>query len=206
MPEKADCSEADRCAGRTKKVRAKPFSLLVSGGHEQYILTLDEAWISLDFTNGQSPIYYSEKTKSERTRAPSLATSAPRFCQKILYAAGFTWRGQTGLYFIPPNTTISSKVFIKYVLEPMLTKDVPRFYGKEASKVILHMDSASSHVCPTTYAWLDFHRFKYITKLQWLASSPGVSSMDFFGNGRLKTATKKRTESVTKRVRDEMST
>ena len=34
-----------------RKVRAKPFSLLVSGGREQYILTLDEAWISLDFTN-----------------------------------------------------------------------------------------------------------------------------------------------------------
>ena len=113
-----------------RKVRTKPFSLLVSGGREQYILTLDEAWISLDFTNGQSPIYYSEKTKSERTRAPSLATSAPRFCQKILYAAGFTWRGQTGLYFIPPNTTISSEVLIKSVLEPMLTKDVPRLYGK----------------------------------------------------------------------------
>jgi len=63
-----------------RKVRAKPFSLLVSGGREQYILTLDEAWISLDFTNGQSPIYYAEKTKSERTRAPPVATSAPRFC------------------------------------------------------------------------------------------------------------------------------
>ena len=175
-----------------RKVHAKPFSLLVSGGREQYILTLDEAWISLDFTNGQSPIYYAEKTKSEGTRAPPVATSAPRFCQKTLYAAGFTWRGQTGLYFIPPNTTISSEVFIKYVLEPMLTKDVPRLYGKEASKVILHMDSASSHVCPATYAWLGSHGFKYITKLQWLANSPGVSPMDFFGNGRLKTATKKR--------------
>ena len=74
----------------------------------------------------------------------------------------------------------------------MLTKDVPRLYGKEASKVILHMDSASSHVCAATYAWLDSHGFKYITKLQWLANSPGVSPMDFFGNGRLKTATKKR--------------
>ena len=121
-----------------RKVHAKPFSLLVSGGREQYILTLDEAWISLDFTNGSSPIHYAEKTKSERTGAPPVATSAPRLCQKTLYAAGFTWRGQTGLYFIPPNTTISSEVFmyLKYVLEPMLTKDVPRLYGKEASKML----------------------------------------------------------------------
>ena len=57
-----------------RKVRAKPFSLFVSGGREQYILTLDEAWISLDFTNSQSPIYYAEKTKSERIRAPPVAT------------------------------------------------------------------------------------------------------------------------------------
>ena len=74
----------------------------------------------------------------------------------------------------------------------MLTKDEPPLYGKEASKIILHMDSASSHVCAATYAWLDSHGFKYITKLQWLANSPGVSPMDFFVNGRLKTATKKR--------------
>ena len=73
----------------------------------------------------------------------------------------------------------------------MLTKDEPPLYGKEASKIILHMDSASSHVCAATYAWLDSHGFKYITKLQWLANFPGVSPMDFFGNGRLKTATKK---------------
>ena len=37
-----------------RKVRAKPFSLLVSGGREQYILTLDEAWISL----GSSTLLY----------------------------------------------------------------------------------------------------------------------------------------------------
>ena len=82
-----------------RKVRTKPFSLLVSGGREQYFLTLDEAWIPLDFTNGQSPVYYAEKTKSERTRAAPVATSAPRFCQKTLYAAGFTWRKQIGLYW-----------------------------------------------------------------------------------------------------------
>jgi predicted XRE-type DNA-binding protein len=73
-----------------RKVRAKPFSLLVSGGREQYILTLDDPWISLDFTNDQSPIYYAEKTKSERTRAKPVATSAPRFWQKTLYAADST--------------------------------------------------------------------------------------------------------------------
>ena len=58
------------------------------------------------------------------------------------------------------------KFFIKYVLEPMLKNYVRRLYGKEASKVILHMDSASSHLCPATYDWLDSHRFKYMTKLQ----------------------------------------
>ena len=91
-----------------RKVRAKPFSLFVSGGCEQYILTL-EAWISLDFTHGQSPIYHAEKTKSERTRSPPIATSAPQFCQKTLCAAGFTWRSQTGFTSrctsLPTSTT-----------------------------------------------------------------------------------------------------
>ena len=34
----------------------------------------------------------------------------------------------------------------------MFTKDVPRLYGKEASKVILQMDSVSSYVCPCWYS------------------------------------------------------
>ena len=49
-----------------RKVRAKPFSPLVSGGREQYILTLNEAWISLDFTNGLKVQFITQRKRSRK--------------------------------------------------------------------------------------------------------------------------------------------
>ena len=52
-----------------------------------------------------------------------------------MYAAGFTWRGQTRFYHIPENSKMNAEVFIHQVLRPMMLKDVPKLYGKDAKKV-----------------------------------------------------------------------
>ena len=64
--------------------------------------------------------------------------------------------------------------------------DLPKLYGKEAFKVVLHINSATSHTAQMTIQWLEAHGFKYITKDQWLPNSPEISSMDFFANRYLK--------------------
>ena len=64
--------------------------------------------------------------------------------------------------------------------------DLPRLYGKEAHKVVLHKDSATSRTAQLTVQWLEAHGFKYITKDQWLPNFPAISPMDFFANGYLK--------------------
>ena len=128
-----------------RKKRAKQFKKRVSGDNREYILTLDECMLPLDYTNGQSEYYYAPKNVKERDRPPPLATCAQQFPEQLMMAAGFTWRGPTRLYIVPPKTKITAEYFVKQVLTPMFDVDIPKLYGKEAGKVELHMDSASSH-------------------------------------------------------------
>ena len=81
-----------------------------------------------------------------------------------MFAAGFTWRGQTNFYLVPEKTKMTGELFVEQVLAPMMLVDVPRLYGKDAKKVVLHMDSATSHTCVKTYQGLKDHKIKYIAK------------------------------------------
>ena len=175
-----------------RKKRAKPFAALVAGKNKEFILTLDEALLPLNFMNGQTTHSYQPRKVSERSQNQPVATSAPQFPRSIMYAAGFTWRGQTRFYHIPENSKMNAEVFIHQVLRPMMLEDVPKLYGKDARKVVLHMDSATSHTCTKTVEWLKEHQIKFITKEQWLPNSPKVSPMDYFGNGYLKSKLQKR--------------
>ena len=74
------------------------------------------------------------------------------------------------------------KVFIKSVLRPNLCRDVPRLFGKDASKAVLHIDSEASHTCQKTVQWLNENRIKYITKGQWMPNLPKEFPMDYFAN------------------------
>ena len=153
---------------------------------------MDEAWLTLDYTNGKSTHHYDSKKKSERKSDPPAATSAPQFPDQIMFAAGFCAKGKTDLYFIPKDTKVCSKVFVKQVLEPMFKRDVPRIFGRNKNKVLLHMDSASSHTSKYTTNWLKSNKINYITKDQWLPNSPKLSPMDYFANGYLKNKIKRR--------------
>ena len=175
-----------------RRIRAKPFAELVAGKKAEFILTLDEAKLPLNFLNGHTTHSYQPKKKSERIKNQPVATSAPQYPRSIMFAAGMTWRGPTDFYHIPENSKMNSENFCDSVLEPMFTKDIPRLYGRDAKKVVLHMDSASSHTSRDTYNWLNQRKIKYITNEQWLPNSPKASPMDYFGNGYFKSQMAKR--------------
>ena len=101
-----------------------------------------------------------------------------QFPRAIMFAAGFSWRGQTRFCPIPKDSQITGQVFIKSVLRPILFKNVSRLYGKDGSKVVLHMDSATSHICQETVQWLNDSRTKYITKNQWMLNVFGSTSLE----------------------------
>jgi len=67
---------------------------------------------------------------------------------------GISWNGPTSLYFVPPKAEMNSQMFINLILKPLFEKDVPRLYPGEEKKIILHMDSAGTHVKDTVVKWL----------------------------------------------------
>ena len=168
-----------------RKTRALPFYKMISE-NLHYILSLDEAMLPLDFTNGQTKHFYEKKTDREEGVVAPLAVGKAGFYKQRMFAAGFSYRGPTRLYIVPKGSKVNADVFIKEILEPMLMVDMRKLYGKEMSKVIVHMDSASSHTATKTQQWLRDHNIKFFTKEEWLANSPEVSPMDFFANGVLK--------------------
>lgn len=78
--------------------------------------------------------------------------------------------------------------------------DVPKLYGKDSDKVILRMNSVRSHAARIVYEWFDEREIKHFTKDEWLANSPEVSSMDFFGNGHSKNRLAKRQYRTMERI------
>ena len=174
-----------------RKKRAKKFKKLIEGDQLKYLLTEDEAMLPLDYTNGETDHYYALKNNEERDRPAPLATSAQQFPEQYMMAAAFCWHGQTRLTIIPARAKVNADYFIQHVLTPMFDVDVPKLFGKDAGKVVLHMDSATSHTARKTVAWLNSRGIKFITKDQWLPNSPELAPMDYFANGHLKKMMKK---------------
>ena len=56
----------------------------------------------------------------------------------------------------------------------------------------VHFDSSTSHIAGETVKWLKANKIKFIPAEKWTPNSREVSSMDFFGNGYLKSLIKKR--------------
>ena len=119
------------------------------------------------------------KKLKERDRPAPLATSAQQFPEQHMMAAIFCWNGQTQLFSIPARTKVNADYFIQH----MFLVDVPRLFGRNTHKVLLHMDSASSHTAQKIINWLNSHGIKFITKDEWLPNSPKLAPMDYFANG-----------------------
>ena len=171
---------------KKRKERALPFYNLIKDGQYEYILTMDEAMLPFDPGHGQRDFYYDEKIKENRRDQPPLKVRAPAHAPQRMFAAGYTWRGPTRLYVVDKDVKVNGELFLEQILKPMLQIDLPNLYGADADKVVLHMDSASSHTSKLVTDWLKDNNYNFFSKEQWLANSPEVSPMDFFANGYLK--------------------
>lgn len=174
-----------------RKERALAFYNIIKDPHYEYILTMDEAMLPLDGKNGQRDFFYEPKDPAEGSDDPPVACGSPSHPLQRMFAASYSWRGETQLYVVPKDAKVNSALFIEHILEPMMLVDVPRLYGVDADKVALHMDSAPAHTAKIVFKWLQDH-IKFFTKEQWMPNSPEVSPMDFFANGYLKGQLKKR--------------
>ena len=93
---------------------------------------------------------------------------------------GVSSKGKTSLRFVELSAKISSAYYIKNILKPFLSHDVPRLYPKnERKQWILHQDSAPSHTAKDTLEYLKKCKINYITPEQWMPNSPDAAPMDY---------------------------
>ena len=97
------------------------------------LFTMDETMIRTSDLQGQSTFYY----KGSRVVVPEDLQNWPK---QILVAMGICWYGKSRLYVVPEKTKVNSDVFIKKILKPMVTYNIPRLFGNKKHMVIFHMD------------------------------------------------------------------
>jgi transposase len=164
--------------------RGPHFLELIKGNKWKYVISLDEAWLGLNDVNVVRDVVYQKKGKQ---LPPSWTRKwKKQHAKKVMYAAGVSARGVTGMYFVPSNVKVNRWVFIEEFLKPIVENDIPRLYPGEEHKVVIHFDSAGSHTTPEVYQWLDERKVKYIKREEWLSNSPDLSPMDYGPNGIFK--------------------
>ena len=183
--EKTRCQHLTDAMVEKRKKRAA-FRKKIGGEFLKHILTLGDAILPNDHTDGETARYYAKKDIKERDRPAPFATSSQQYPGQYIMAAGFSWNGPTRLDIIPKKTKITAEYFIKHVPTQMFDADVKKLYRRAAGRVVLHADSATSQTSQKAVQWLTSRKINFIPKDEWLSNSPELSPMDYFANGYLK--------------------
>lgn len=153
-----------------------------------WVVTLDEAWVYLDNTNKPRAIYYKEKGTYDRSNFVNQCKE--KYSKGFMVVAGYSSRGKLRIRKIASKAKINSEYFQNNIMKPIYCEDIPFLYGHESTKVLIHMDKASSHTSKSSRAWYEI--MKNETKIQVIpfssipVKSPDASPMDFCGFGLLK--------------------
>ena len=172
----------------------KLYENFLAGDRWLWVVTLDEAWVYLDDTNKPRAIYYREKGKYDRSNF--IKHCREKFSKGFMVVAGYSSRGKLTIRKVASKAKINSVYFQTNIMEPIFREDVPFLYGNEASKVLIHMDKASSHTSKSSRAY--YQKMENETKIRVIpfssipVKSPDASPMDFCGFGLLKRGLGKR--------------
>jgi len=160
----------------------------LAGDKTEFMVTLDEAYVYLDYCNGVRKICYAQP--GQEVPNGWLVKCHERWPLGFMIVGGMTGRGTLPLIKVPKKVKINAAYYIKHVLKPYLEREVPLLYPGELAKVTLHHDKASSHTANLTTAYLqdlkDQTGINYIAKEEIPTKSPDISPMDFYGFGFLK--------------------
>ena len=98
-------------------------------------------------------------------------------------AARISYQDPTGMYLIPSGAKINADLYIDTVLKPVLTRNIPRLYGKQKGKVVFHHDNAPAHRANKTQGYIRKSRVKFVSEEYWLGNSLDWAPMYFAVNG-----------------------
>ncbi|GAU89631.1 hypothetical protein RvY_02161 [Ramazzottius varieornatus] len=142
---------------------------------------MDETWITLDYCNSEGDYFYTDgvlEVPDEWRKKP-----VKHWPQKIMVANGICWNGMSKPYVVDGKAKVTAQYFVDNVLSPMVKKDIPRLYPKNPQDVMVHFDSAKSHVAIMTQNYMEANHPNYIPHYQWMANSPDLAPLDYAING-----------------------
>ena len=166
----------------------KLYSNHLAGKRSEYAVTLDEALVYLQDSNGKREICYVKN--GESVPEEWVFEKNESFDESFMVVGAITGRGTVPLFKVPSNVKINAQYYVDYVLKPLFTVHLPRLYPNEMQKVFFHHDKASSHTANLTIGYLEQMKVKYgityIEKESIPVKAPDASPMDFYGFGYLK--------------------
>jgi hypothetical protein len=160
----------------------------LAGDRYQYVATLDEAWVYLSNCGKVRAIAY--RPSDERGRSTFIRECHESFPKGFMVVAGYTYRGKLNIRRIDSNAKVNAVYYQERILTPIYTAELPALYGRDALRVRVHQDKASSHTAKSTIAF--FQRMEVETGIHTIpfhdipVKSPDASPMDYCGFGLLK--------------------
>jgi hypothetical protein len=158
----------------------------IRGKKWKYVITIDEAWVYLNHTNGVRKVYY--EFRGERTQESWTKFWKESHPKGVMFVGGICSRGVTKLRFVDPGVKINSSYYVDNVLTELFAEDIPRLFPGEEKKVVFHHDSAPAHASKFIQDWLKNSGIKFIPKEHWMGNSPDLAPMDYAINGIFKWA------------------
>ena len=112
--------------------RGEKFLKKLSRRKLKFIFTMDEMLISTDDINGQTDFYY----KQQGVVVPESWRKLPKknWPKQIMVPMGICWHGKSRIYIVPSDVKVNADAFIKFILKPMIEKDIPALYKEDAKK------------------------------------------------------------------------
>ena len=150
------------------------------------LVTGDEAWFYLTGNGGKRNIQHMLPNQTRTDAEVLTLKSRP---QALMIWVGLSENGIIGPIVVESGVKINSDCYIDSILKPALNA-CEKLYPKR--DFLWHQDSAPAHASRKTKEYLEKRHVKYITRDEWLPSSPDCAPCDFWLWGYLKGKVEKR--------------
>lgn len=192
---------------KNRKTNSRKLYDVLRGERSKYVVSLDESRIYFNSGAKGGDYYYVEPKKEGEKKVQDVKECYPK---NFMIIGSMTENTTFPLMKVPTKVTVDAKYYIDHVLDPLIHKNLIRYFGKDIDKVVIHNDKAPSHSANLTRNYLMVMNQKYgirfIEKEDIPVKGADISPLDFFGFGWIKQKlkyTRARTENgVWKSCRD----
>lgn len=120
----------------------KIYEKYLAGQKSEFVVSLDEAMFYVQNCNGKRRVCY---VKRGEKIPENWVVQKGNFLKKHMVVGAISGRGVIDLFQVPKKVKVNADWYISKVLKPLVNTHLPRIYGDDLHKVVIHHDKASSH-------------------------------------------------------------